>query len=173
MRKVVLSIFVVCVGIALSMSFVEKKSTKISPEDSVYQLLKQWGVKPVKHEIEYTLEQVKNGKQLVEVGKSINPDGKKSKRISRHFVCTDCHNTVRENNSLFNPTPENRLDYAIKNNIPFLQGTTLWGIVNREKWYNDDYEIKYGSLVDSARNSLKSSIQLANPTSEEPYHNLT
>lgn len=160
MKKITLSILTIFIVTVVSTAFISQNKNKVNPEDSVYQLLLKWGYKPVKHELTYTPEQVDIGKQLIEVGKSKTPEGKVSKRISKHFVCTDCHNTVREDKSLFAPTPEDRLDYAVKNNIPFLQGTTLWGIVNRETWYNDDYKVKYGSLVDSARHSLKGSIQL-------------
>ena len=39
--------------------------------------------------------------------------------------------------------------------IPFLQGTALYGAVNRTSFYNGDYEKKYGSLVSKARNDLR------------------
>ena len=79
---------------------------------------------------------------------------------SNHFTCTACHNLVREDPVLNAPDPEARLDYAVRNNLPFLPGTTLWGAVNRETYYNGDYDKKYGDLVKNARNNLRGAIQL-------------
>jgi len=52
------------------------------------------------------------------------------------------------------------LEYCKDNNLPFLQGTTLWGVVNRTSWYNDDYIEKYGDLTLVAKNDLPATIQL-------------
>lgn len=79
---------------------------------------------------------------------------------SAHFKCTACHNVVREDPVLTDMNPEARLEYAIENNLPFLPGTTLWGAVNRETYYNGDYEKKYGDLVKMARRDLREAIQL-------------
>lgn len=79
---------------------------------------------------------------------------------SAHFQCTSCHNTVKEDPLLTATDPESRLAYAIDNDLPFLPGTTLWGAVNRESYYNGDYEKKYGDLVKNARRNLRGAIQL-------------
>ncbi|OAV45805.1 hypothetical protein A3850_005015 [Lewinella sp. 4G2] len=79
---------------------------------------------------------------------------------SAHFKCTSCHNVVREDPVLTSMDPEARLVYAEENDLPFLPGTTLWGAVNRETYYNGDYEKKYGDLVKYARNDLRGAIQL-------------
>lgn len=79
---------------------------------------------------------------------------------SAHFKCTSCHNVVREDPVLATTSPEARLAYAEANDLPFLPGTTLWGAVNRETYYNDDYVKKYGDLVKNARNDLRGAIQL-------------
>lgn len=105
-------------------------------------------------------EEVKRGYELLTLGKTTSPDGKRGKRISKFFVCTDCHNLQREDPILNNPDPHARLEYAQKNNLPFLQGTTLWGIVNRESWYNDDYLKKYGQLVIPTNDTLENAIDL-------------
>jgi len=98
----------------------------------------------------------------VEIGKALYFEGSynKSKRISKHYVCANCHNTVREDPDLTKSNPETRLKYAAENKIPFLQGTTMYGVVNRSTWYNDDYEKKYGDLVIASRDSLGNAIQL-------------
>lgn len=81
-------------------------------------------------------------------------------RQSAHFKCTSCHNTVREDPVLTAADPKARLAYAEANDLPFLPGTTLWGAVNRESYYNGDYEKKYGDLVKYARRDLRGAIQL-------------
>ena len=100
------------------------------------------------------------GEELVKKGKSNSPSGKSGSFISPYFVCTDCHNQVKEDPDPVNPNPEARLEYALQNDIGFLQSTTFWGIVNRESWYNDDYIKKYGELVIPASKSLYESTQL-------------
>ncbi|MCI5055021.1 MAG: cytochrome c [Flavobacteriales bacterium] len=105
-------------------------------------------------------EIIQRGYDLVHEGRAKGPDGKMSSKQSKHFTCRSCHNVVQEDPSLGNPNPEARLKYAVEKNLPFLQGTTLWGIVNREHWYNGDYFKKYGSLVDPARDTLENAVQL-------------
>ncbi|NRB63182.1 MAG: c-type cytochrome [Saprospiraceae bacterium] len=103
---------------------------------------------------------VEQGKSLVLTGFAQGPEGQKNKKQSAHFVCTSCHNIVKEDPDLTNPDPEARLAFAADNQIPFLQGTTLYGVVNRRYFYNGDYQEKYGELVFSARESLRKAIQL-------------
>ncbi|MEL6142365.1 MAG: cytochrome c [Bacteroidota bacterium] len=83
--------------------------------------------------------------------------GDADRRQSKHFVCTSCHNIVPEGPL---DDPEARLSYAAEKGLPFLPGTTLYGAVNRETYYNDDYEKKYGDLVKPARRDLRAAIQL-------------
>ncbi|HAE29646.1 MAG TPA: hypothetical protein DCF89_00920 [Flavobacteriales bacterium] len=109
-------------------------------------------------------EKVKKGSELVLSGRTTSPNGKPTKKQSRYFVCIDCHNVVREDPVLEDPNPESRLKYAVEHKIPFLQGTTLFGVVNREHWYNDDYLKKYGGLVAPARDTLVNAIQLCATT---------
>ena len=100
------------------------------------------------------------GKELVLYGKTSKPNGGKTKKQSKHFVCTSCHNIQREDPDLTVSDPQARLEYVQKNGMPFLQGTTLYGAVNRTSFYNGDYEKKYGDLVKPARNSIREAIQL-------------
>lgn len=100
------------------------------------------------------------GRSLVHEGFALKENGKKTKKQSKHFVCTSCHNTVKEDPDLTLSDPQARLDYTTKVGIPFLQGTTLYGAVNRETYYNGDYDKKYGDLVKPARNDIRGAIQL-------------
>ena len=103
---------------------------------------------------------VQLGYELVHVGKATPPTGGLSSVISPYFVCTDCHNQVKEDPDPAHPNPKDRLTFAKENELLFLQATTFWGMVNREKWYNDDYILKYGDLVKPASESLYESSQL-------------
>lgn len=97
-----------------------------------------------------------------QLGRQIVLEGQLAKggKQSAHFKCTSCHNTVREDPVLTDINPTTRLAYAEANDLPFLPGTTLWGAVNRESYYNDGYEKKYGDLVKAARHDLRGAIQL-------------
>ena len=99
---------------------------------------------------------VKFGYSLVTTG-FMTPD---SKRQSKHFVCTDCHNIGREDPDLTKSNPDARLKYVAEKKIKFLPGTTLYGTVNKKQWYNEDYFKKYGELVVPARDTLENAIQL-------------
>lgn len=105
-------------------------------------------------------QKVKQGFEIVTTGITTNSEGKEIKKQSKHFVCTDCHNMQIEDPDLTKNNPETRLDFAIENNLKFLPGTTMAGVVNREHWYNDDYVKKYGSLVTPASDTLKNAIHL-------------
>jgi len=113
------------------------------------------------HYLPYDEALVKKGEELVKFGRTIGPNGKRTKFISKHYVCTTCHNLVQEDPDLRISDPEARLDYAIQKGIPFLQGSTFKGIVNRESWYNDDYVKKYGDeKIEIAHKDLREAIQL-------------
>ncbi len=118
------------------------------------------GATPLIHHMDaFDAELAIVGEQLITQGKA-NSKEYKGKRISSYFVCTDCHNLVPETVELTSTSQQDRLDYAIQNTIPFLPGSTLFGVYNRTSFYNDDYYKKYGNLVFGARDSLRNAIQL-------------
>ena len=155
-------VLAILVSLAFTYSTYNANKIKFTKETSIYKALQYLGENPINHQIDsITPELIKTGKELITKGYSKNPKGKKSKRISNHFVCTSCHNIEREDPDLKDAlNPEARLGYCNENKLPFLQGTTLWGIVNRESWYNDDYIKKYGDLVIKARSDLAESTQV-------------
>lgn len=104
--------------------------------------------------------QVEKGRDLILHGSYKTASGGNARRQSRFFTCTNCHNMVKEDPDLRVSDPETRLDYALKNNLAFLQGTTLYGTVNKVSWYNGDYFKKYGDLVKPANKSLRAAMQL-------------
>jgi len=164
LQRIALLSFILLVIGALVTSIAWKSPAKIDQIDSnsysVEQVLGMLGDDPLIHSIaKVDLEKAKMGQDLIFKGYTVR-DGKKSNRISTHFVCTDCHNTTREFDDITSEDPADRLRYAKENGLPFLPASTLWGIYNRETFYNDDYVKKYGSLVTDARDSLANAVQL-------------
>lgn len=100
------------------------------------------------------------GERMVKEGVAPKPNGGTTKRQSKHFVCTSCHNVEKEDPDLRKADPEARLGYVAEKGLPFLAGTTLYGAVNRTKFYNGDYEKKYGDLVRPARDDIRGAIRL-------------
>lgn len=133
---------------------------QISEDKPIAELLFEVGEEKPEHWIEYNEEDIKRGYDLIHYGKTTKPGGGRSKSISKFYSCRSCHNIEREDFNLTTVNQEERLQYAIENQIPYLQGSTFWGIVNRETWYNDDYVLKYGDLVRKAEKSLIESTQL-------------
>lgn len=140
----------------------EVKQYELAETDSVAMILEKLGDKPVNHKLDINKKNVSAaiGRDLIFNGFSKIKGKKKAKQQSKHFVCTSCHNTEIEDPNLAISDPQARLEYVSKNDLPFLQGTTLYGAVNRTSFYNGDYEKKYGDLVFKARNNLREAIQL-------------
>lgn len=159
----------ICFGIILSgfiflLGFIQKDELLyLDGEMSVREALKSLGAyEETTHELspDYNGASVEQGRDIVTKGFARKNNGRKGSRISKHFVCTSCHNIEREDPDLGLINPQARLEYTADKGIPFLQGSPLYGIVNRTSFYNDDYEKKYGDLVFAARNDLRQSIQL-------------
>lgn len=162
MKHLVLSIFVLGVIGFISLGTSVKPTVIFDESSSVAKVLEKLGDTPLQHKAKVTIPgvSVENGRSIIFEGMSTNVDGKKMPRQSKHFVCTSCHNMVQEDPDLSVADPEARLAYAEKNNLPFLQGTTLYGAVNRTQFYNGDYDQKYGDLVKDARDNLRGAINL-------------
>jgi len=138
------------------------KKDLLKSDTSVTELLEELGVS---HDDKKAKRRVGNvsariGEDLVKQGFSKRDNLKKAKRQSKHFVCTSCHNVKREDPDLAIMDPQARLEYVVDKGLPFLQATTLYGAVNRETFYNGDYEKKYGELVKPARNDIREAVQL-------------
>ena len=161
MKQLVL-ILLSCIIIGLFANWRTNHKTALNIEQATLNvLLQQLGEHEPRHQLTNTSPVlIQKGLELVTQGRTRHL-GKKSKSISKHFTCTSCHNLRKETEDLrLANSPSERLAYSYKNNVPFLQGSSFFGIVNRETWYNNDYKKKYGSLVDSARHDLGASIQL-------------
>ena len=129
---------------------------------SVIELLESKGVdySDKKPNLEIAGVSAEVGEQLFHNGFSQKPNGGKTKRQSKHFVCTSCHNVAKEDPDLSVSDPQARLIYTNERGLPFLQGTTMYGAVNRATYYNGDYQKKYGDLVEPARNDIRGAIEL-------------
>jgi len=149
-------VFIVCA------SLVFPENSSILQDDRVFKVLESLG--SIEQDKFPDTKQfgvsAKRGQLLIEQGFSSKPGGGKTKKQSKHFVCTSCHNIEREDPDLSKVDPQARLTYAEEKGLPFLQGTALYGAVNRTSFYNGDYQKKYGDLVEPARNDLREAIQL-------------
>jgi mono/diheme cytochrome c family protein len=160
MKKFIFPIIAV-ISALLSWGFVTQQKELIAkPTTRVASLLVELtGKRTIQYIETVDPEKVRIGKELVHKGWA-NVNGKKSILISKYYICTDCHNQVIEDPDLAHPTPEKRLEKAMKEKIRFLQGTTFYGQANRSTWYNQDYQIKYGEMVNKARDTLANAVQL-------------
>ncbi|MFT5764545.1 MAG: mono/diheme cytochrome c family protein, partial [Saprospiraceae bacterium] len=140
----------------------QEEPTTITENSSVWEVLMSFGEPAPNHLPDESIQgaSAERGEQIIKGGVTSKPRGGKINTQSNHFVCTSCHNIEKETPNLLITDPEARLKYAGEKGIPFLQGTTLFGAVNRSSFYNDDYEKKYGALVLPTRNNLREAIQL-------------
>ncbi|MGB0933119.1 MAG: c-type cytochrome [Lishizhenia sp.] len=143
-----------------SSSVVKEKYKVISDQIGLSDLLKTLGDTASRNPIEkLNLDLATIGEQLIFKGKA-SYNGEKGKRISSYFVCTDCHNIQKEYPTLTGVDPQERLDYSVERDIPFLPGSSFFGIYNREKFYTKDYTRKYGELINNAKDTLENAIQV-------------
>lgn len=134
----------------------------VPSEDGVASVLMELGYSNISHFPDMSIPgvSVKAGEELFKYGITERPNGRDTKMQSKHFVCTSCHNVERESPDLTIIDPQARLEYTHKKGLPFLQGSTMFGAVNRETFYNDDYIKRYGDLVIPAREDIRGAIQL-------------
>ena len=147
------------------------KSQVLEQNLRVSKLLIELGESPTEHHVaEIDSAKVRLGMEIATKGFTNLPDGSISLKVSEFFVCTDCHNTVKEIGLSSDNSADNRLAYAMEFDIPYLPGSTFWGMTNRTSWFNDDYVKKYGNLVEDANKDLKKSIQLCSKECSSGRH---
>ena len=134
----------------------------ITKDTSVAEVLTKLGERPMPHQPMMNIRgvSVENGKRLVTEGFASRKGSGTTSKQSAHFVCTSCHNIERDEPNLGVVDAQARLEYSVKKGLPMLQGSALYGVVNRSSFYNGDYERKYGDLTKAARNDLRKAIQL-------------
>ncbi len=150
--------FVICTGFTASIFLTP---TSYDPNTSVSSVLIALGDEVPEHYVgTVNMEKLGLGKDLINFG-GVYMNGAVESKLSEHFVCTDCHNTQPETKFAHDNDPDSRLQYSKEANLPYLPGSTLYGITNRTSWFNGDHEKKYGKeLIDPARHNLKNAIQL-------------
>lgn len=162
MLKSILTFTVIaCLGLLLS-GLSKNEYYAVKQDTSVADLLVKLGDKKQPHQAMMNLKgvSVENGRRLIFEGFADKPGGGKNAKQSAHFVCTSCHNTVRDEPDLGAVNAQARLEYSADKGLPMLQGSALYGVVNRSTFYNGDYDKKYGDLVKPARENLREAIQL-------------
>jgi mono/diheme cytochrome c family protein len=163
MKKSALVFSLIISTVILLSSYSLFKKEQVKDSDKVLDILVELGYKKPLHYKPYSSldkDKIQKGKELVTIGYTTDQNGNKTKIQSKHFLFTDCHNVKQEDPDLRYSNPDTRLHYAAKHDVKFLPATTLFGIVNRETWYNDDYQKKYGSLVTPAKDTLVNAIHL-------------
>lgn len=160
-KTVLLSIVITSVFLLGHASFRYEREV-LTAEMPVADVLEKLGAEAAPHQPRTDVRgvSVDRGREIVLNGFTKGPDGSKSDRVSKHFVCTSCHNVERDEPDLSKSDPEARLAYVFEKGLPFLQGSALYGAVDRRTFYNGDYDKKYGDLVRAARNDLREAIQL-------------
>lgn len=156
-------LLIITPALILAFSFLPKAERFTAEKNTALnEVLEKLGDEALPHQVNWEVEGVsaEQGKQLVLTGFMQNVEGKQMKKQSAHFVCTSCHNVVRDEPNLALIDLDAKLDYVEANGIPFLQGTALYGAVNRTSFYNGDYFLKYGDLVKTARHDIREAIQL-------------
>lgn len=155
--------YIIFIAIATLMGGLSvQKEYDLQDSDKIWDVLENLGddASHVKPDMSNPKVSVDVGRNIVTQGFSNTPGTAKSKRQSKHFVCTSCHNIEREDPDLTVVDPQARLEYVTQKGMPFLQATTLYGAINREYFYNGDYEKKYGDLVKPARHDIREAVKL-------------
>lgn len=105
----------------------------------------------------FDVDSARMGEEMVRYGSLLDNS---NKRISKYFVCTDCHNQQLETENPADESGDARIKFGKKHQLPFLPASTFYGLYDKEHWYNGDYYKKYGELVIPTRDSLTNAIQL-------------
>lgn len=158
-------VFIIFMGTGLTLFYqLEETVPPIDPSQmSTGEVLIALGDERIQEHLPDTaLEKVSaaRGEQLVISGRASKPGWGVTSRISPYFTCISCHNTEAESNSLTDETAGKRLEYAAKNELPYLQGSPFYGLVSRVTYYNGDYQEKYGDLAKKAHKDIRDALQL-------------
>ncbi len=155
------SFFVLAICVVIGASF-SSDTEPTSETKSVIDILEAKGMDYSAKKPDFSIEGVSAevGYSIFHNGFAPKPNGGKTSKQSKHFVCSSCHNVQKEDPNLSIVDPQARLQFTAANDLPFLQGSTMYGAVNRTTYYNGDYEKKYGDLVHAARNDIRNAVQL-------------
>lgn len=165
-KKISLSAFL-CLGVGLvsftTMPLSPDAIQDVSDETPVWDVMEDLGkikVNALNDQIQGVSAQ--KGADIIFKGYSTKKDGSGTTKLqSPYFKCTACHNPEREYKDLADINAKDRLQYAIDQDMPFLQGSSFYGIVNRTTFYNDDYQKKYGGVpqIKASFNDIRTAIK--------------
>jgi mono/diheme cytochrome c family protein/cytochrome c553 len=165
-RKTLLLLAAIAIVIGFgAMSFrpIENNISEFGDDTPLWEILEKLGMKDAPRPKTLANASIEKGKELVHKGFS-SKNGKKTSRLSKFYVCTTCHNVVKEFEDPSKISAADRLDYARKNGIPYLQASTFYGIVNRNSFFNGDYRKQFEKNPDISKASgdLREAIKFCN-----------
>ncbi len=137
------------------------KFKRIDKNTFVAEAIERLGEKnPYKPDKSVTGFSIDRGRDLIVKGTSISPRGHRTTRQSKQFTCLSCHNVFREDPNIKDMSnPDVRLEYVRVRGLPFLQGSTFYGIVNRTYFFNGDYELQYSDADAEMHTELRKAMQ--------------
>ena len=148
-----------------AMSFPEssKNITDFGDETPLWDLLEKLGMSGAPRAKSIAESSAERGSEFVHKGYS-SKNGKKTAKLSKFYVCTTCHNTVKEFEDPSKISAADRLDYAAKTGIPYLQASTFYGIVNRNNFFNGDYRKQFEKdpEIKKASGDIRAAIRFCN-----------
>ena len=148
-----------------AMSFPEssKNITDFGDETPLWDVLEKLGMSGAPRAKSIAESSAERGSEFVHKGYS-SKNGKKTTKLSKFYVCTTCHNVVKEFEDPSKISAADRLDYAIKTGIPYLQASSFYGIVNRNSFFNGDYRKQFEKNPDISKASgdLREAIKFCN-----------
>ena len=101
-----------------------KPEISIDENTPVWEVLEHFGEPAPNHRPNTAIEgaSAEKGRDLVLKGITAKPKGGRTSKQSAHFVCTSCHNVVKEDPDLSKSDPQARLKYAEKTRDSFPTG---------------------------------------------------
>ena len=97
MKKIIIALIVVSTIILFStVSNNDSTPKQWNAESDLFEVLHSFGEPVPKHKKQFTDEQIRLGKEIVYEGRAKKANGKFSKRVSKYYECTTCHNQEQE-----------------------------------------------------------------------------
>ncbi len=129
----------------------------------VWELLEKLGMNGAPRAKSSAEASADKGSEFVHKGYS-KKNGKKTAKLSKFYVCTTCHNVVKEFEDPSKISAADRLDYAMKTGIPYLQASSFYGIANRNIFFNGDYRKQFekNPEIVKASGDLREAIKFCN-----------
>ena len=166
LRKTLLLTAAIAIVIGFGAMTLPESNENISDfgdDTPVWELLEKLGMNGAPRAKSSAEASAENGAEFVHKGYS-KKNGKKTAKLSKFYVCTTCHNVVKEFEDPSKISASDRLDYAMKTGIPYLQASSFYGIVNRNSFFNGDYRKQFekNPEIGKASGDLREAIKFCN-----------